>query len=307
MMAPLLRPGAAPRPDAAARVLVSAATALLLAVAIGLYVAGQRRRAAPYLLGNWPAPFGIVLVLDRLSALMLLLDRRPGAGRGAGYAIGRLGPTRPALPRAVPVPADGRQRRLPDRRRVQPVRLLRGAADRLLRADAAWRRRRAGCSAGFHYVAINLDRLDAVPVRGRPDLRASPARSTWPTWPCKVPQVAARRPGAARRPARCCCRGVRHQGGAGAAALVAAHRLCRDLAARGRPVRDHDQGRRLLDHPRLHADLRRRRRRRSPASPRPGCCRPRWSRWPSARSACSPAAPCAISPASRWSPRWARC
>ena len=26
-----------------------------------------------YLLGNWPAPFGIVLVVDRLSALMLLL------------------------------------------------------------------------------------------------------------------------------------------------------------------------------------------------------------------------------------------
>ena len=26
-----------------------------------------------YLLGNWPAPFGIVLVLDRLSALMLVL------------------------------------------------------------------------------------------------------------------------------------------------------------------------------------------------------------------------------------------
>jgi multicomponent K+:H+ antiporter subunit D len=29
--------------------------------------------ASSYLLGNWPAPFGIVLVLDRLSALMLLL------------------------------------------------------------------------------------------------------------------------------------------------------------------------------------------------------------------------------------------
>ena len=26
-----------------------------------------------YQLGNWPAPFGIVLVLDRLSALMLVL------------------------------------------------------------------------------------------------------------------------------------------------------------------------------------------------------------------------------------------
>ena len=33
----------------------------------------RRRRAGVYLLGNWPAPFGIVLVLDRLSALMLVL------------------------------------------------------------------------------------------------------------------------------------------------------------------------------------------------------------------------------------------
>lgn len=30
-------------------------------------------RTGVYLLGNWPAPFGIVLVLDRLSALMLML------------------------------------------------------------------------------------------------------------------------------------------------------------------------------------------------------------------------------------------
>lgn len=30
-------------------------------------------RAAVYLVGNWPAPFGIVLVLDRLAALMVLL------------------------------------------------------------------------------------------------------------------------------------------------------------------------------------------------------------------------------------------
>ena len=37
---------------------------------------GDRRDATPtiglYLLGDWPPPFAIVLVLDRLSALMLL-------------------------------------------------------------------------------------------------------------------------------------------------------------------------------------------------------------------------------------------
>jgi multicomponent K+:H+ antiporter subunit D len=42
-------------------------------LASGLLAAGRRRRPDLYALGNWPAPFGIVLVLDRLSALMLLL------------------------------------------------------------------------------------------------------------------------------------------------------------------------------------------------------------------------------------------
>jgi multicomponent K+:H+ antiporter subunit D len=50
-----------------------AATALLLAIAIGLFVAAADGVVRPYLLGAWPAPFGIVLVLDRLSALMVLL------------------------------------------------------------------------------------------------------------------------------------------------------------------------------------------------------------------------------------------
>ena len=37
-------------------------------------------RVGVYLLGNWPAPFGIVLVADRLSALMLLLTSLLGLG-----------------------------------------------------------------------------------------------------------------------------------------------------------------------------------------------------------------------------------
>jgi multicomponent K+:H+ antiporter subunit D len=45
-----------------------------VAVAIALLrLAGSGGGPGIYLLGNWPAPFGIVLVLDRLSALMLLL------------------------------------------------------------------------------------------------------------------------------------------------------------------------------------------------------------------------------------------
>jgi multicomponent K+:H+ antiporter subunit D len=55
------------------RIVSVAATALLLAVAIGLFSLSGDGATRPYLLGNWPAPFGIVLVLDRLSALMLML------------------------------------------------------------------------------------------------------------------------------------------------------------------------------------------------------------------------------------------
>lgn len=52
-----------------------ASTALGLVIALALLCWTQRSPAGlgVYLPGNWPAPFGIVLVLDRLSALMLVL------------------------------------------------------------------------------------------------------------------------------------------------------------------------------------------------------------------------------------------
>ncbi|WP_230530038.1 monovalent cation/H+ antiporter subunit D [Microvirga roseola] len=50
-----------------------AATALLLAVGIALYGLAMDGTVRPYFLGSWPAPYGIVLVLDRLSATMVLL------------------------------------------------------------------------------------------------------------------------------------------------------------------------------------------------------------------------------------------
>lgn len=47
--------------------------ALLLWQADGRLAIGDTGPAGAYLLGNWPAPFGIVLVADRLAALMLLV------------------------------------------------------------------------------------------------------------------------------------------------------------------------------------------------------------------------------------------
>ncbi len=55
------------------RVVGVAAALGLLAIAVGLAGVANDGPPQAYALGNWPAPFGIVLVLDRLSALMLLL------------------------------------------------------------------------------------------------------------------------------------------------------------------------------------------------------------------------------------------
>ncbi len=55
------------------RVFAMATGALMAAVAGGLLWSASVHPAEAYHLGNWPAPFGIVLVLDRLSAMMVAL------------------------------------------------------------------------------------------------------------------------------------------------------------------------------------------------------------------------------------------
>lgn len=54
------------------------AAALVLISALLLRAAAQGGGPQVYLLGNWPAPFGIVLVADRLSAMLLLLTNLLG-------------------------------------------------------------------------------------------------------------------------------------------------------------------------------------------------------------------------------------
>ncbi len=55
------------------RALSLAACIGLFGVALALFSAATTAPPEAYHLGNWPAPFGIVLMLDRLSALMVLL------------------------------------------------------------------------------------------------------------------------------------------------------------------------------------------------------------------------------------------
>ena len=57
----------------ACRLFALTATAVLVAVCIGLFALAADGSYHVYALGQWPAPFGIVMVLDRLAAAMLLL------------------------------------------------------------------------------------------------------------------------------------------------------------------------------------------------------------------------------------------
>jgi len=54
------------------------ALALLLAAALALLRLADHPLAPVYALGSWPAPFGIVLVADRLAAAMVLLSLAVG-------------------------------------------------------------------------------------------------------------------------------------------------------------------------------------------------------------------------------------
>jgi multicomponent K+:H+ antiporter subunit D len=56
------------------RVICVTATAALIPIGIGLMSIASGAEQQIYYVGDWPAPFGIVLVLDRLSALMLVLS-----------------------------------------------------------------------------------------------------------------------------------------------------------------------------------------------------------------------------------------
>lgn len=60
-------------PMAMARALSALATLGLVAAALAVLVQAESGTPLVYQVGNWPAPFGIVLVADRLSAFMLLL------------------------------------------------------------------------------------------------------------------------------------------------------------------------------------------------------------------------------------------
>ena len=133
-------------------------TFALVAIAIALL---READAAPtgvagvYRLGDWPAPFAIVLVAGSAGRPHAAPDQSPRGSRGCILA-GSLAPRGGAFPSSVSVPADGDQRCVPHRRSVQPLRFLRGAARGFVRPWRCTARDPARVMAGLHYIVVNL-------------------------------------------------------------------------------------------------------------------------------------------------------
>ncbi len=158
------RPGDAQRPAAAARASVLRGRSRWRACRLRPACASEPERPEAYFLGDWPAPFGIVLVLDRLSAMMVALTAVLALVVQL-YAIGSGWDARGRHFHAlVMFQLMGLNGAFLTGDALQPVRLLRGAADRLLRADDPCGRQ--GPAAGRGAVCrLQPRRLDAVPLR----------------------------------------------------------------------------------------------------------------------------------------------
>ena len=121
--------------------------------------------------GDWPAPLGITLVADRLSAIMLVTASVVLLAVLV-YAIGQPGAERNhvGFQSVYMILAAGVSACVPHRRPVQPVRRHRDDAHRELRADDARRSPRAG-PLRHDLRRHQPRRLGAVPRRPRPRLR----------------------------------------------------------------------------------------------------------------------------------------
>ena len=69
------------------RVFALAGTGTLLAIAAGLFWTASDGTITLYQLGDWAAPFGIVLVADRLATLMVLVPWIVATGISAALVI----------------------------------------------------------------------------------------------------------------------------------------------------------------------------------------------------------------------------
>ena len=139
-----------------------------------------------YFLGDWPAPFGIVLVLDRLSALMVALTAVLALVVQL-YAIGSGWDARGRHFHALFMfQLMGLGGAFLTGDALQPLRLFRGAADRLLRPDDPCAAARRGCARACS-MSPSTSSARRCSCSRWPRSTRSPARSTWPTSRSKLP------------------------------------------------------------------------------------------------------------------------
>jgi multicomponent Na+:H+ antiporter subunit D len=149
---------------------VVGSTSLLIASGI-LMAEVLREGVVAAQMGQWAAPFGITLVADLLSAVMVVITGITGLAV-AIYALADVDERKEALGyhALFQVLLAGRLRGVPDRRPLQPLRLVRGDADRVLRPPDP--RRAEGAAGRRDQVRDAEPRLDdPVPVGGGPALR----------------------------------------------------------------------------------------------------------------------------------------
>ena len=162
---------------------------MVLALAL-LRLAHERVRAGRrgggvrvYLLGNWPAPFGIVLVLDRLSALMVVLTAVLGLA-ALVFSLARwhrAGAHFHPLFQFQLMGLNGAFLTGDLFNLFVFFEVMLAASYGLVLHGSAARVR-----AGLHYIAINLA-ASLLFLIGVSWSTASRARSTWPTSPCAWP------------------------------------------------------------------------------------------------------------------------
>jgi multicomponent K+:H+ antiporter subunit D len=140
--------------------------AVAVLIAIGNLATAAEGAVLPYRLGDWPQPFGINLVLDRLSATMVLLTSLLSLLVGAYAATGwdRRGRGFHALLLFQVMGINGAFLTGDVFNLFVFFEVMLIASYGLMLHGGGPRR----LVAGFHYVAINLLGSDAVPVRRRP-------------------------------------------------------------------------------------------------------------------------------------------
>ena len=257
-----------------------------------------------YLPGNWPVPFGIVLVVDRLSALMLVLTGSVGLA-ALLFALARWDRAGVHFHALFQIQLMG----LNGAFLTADLFNLFVFFEVMLAASYGLLLHGGGPRAGARRAALHRHqpgRLAAVPDRRGDALRRhrhaehGRHRAEAAAGAGQRPRPAARRRGDPRHR-------LPGQGGDVAAELLAAAGLRRGQRAGGGDVRDPDQGRRLRRAAPVDAVLSGRRRRLGAASAATCWSGAAWPRSPSAPSACWPRSSWRGWPASASSCRRARC